>query len=163
MGQSRRHAEALTRLASATSPPSGSRSRQDGKARAGQGCDDVDVGLTVVIVDDHAGFRSFGRACLEADGFTVLGEAEDGASAVEACRRLDPDVVLLDVVLPDVDGFEVCDRLTEGRNARPAVVLTSSRPAASYTARLQASAARGFIPKEEICGEALRSLLRADG
>lgn len=121
------------------------------------------VGLTVVIVDDHAGFRSFGRACLEADGFRVLAEAGDGASAVEACKRLDPDVVLLDVVLPDCDGFEVCARLTEGGNQRPAVVLTSSRPAASYTARLQASTARGFVPKEEICGDALRALLGTDG
>ena len=114
---------------------------------------------TVVIVDDHATFRSFGRACLEADGFTVLAEAADGASAVETCKRLDPDIVLVDVVLPDFDGFEVCARLTQGGNLRPAVVLTSSRPAASYATQLQASTARGFVPKEEISGDAVRALL----
>jgi DNA-binding NarL/FixJ family response regulator len=120
------------------------------------------VGLTVVIVDDHAGFRSFARACLEADGFTVLAGAGDGASAVEVCKRFDPDVVLLDVVLPDCDGFEVCARLTEQSNTRPAVLLTSSRPAAAYMARLQTSTARGFVPKEAICGATLRALLEAD-
>jgi DNA-binding NarL/FixJ family response regulator len=143
-------------------PPAGPNPRGNTEARAGRGCDHGSVGLTIVIVDDHAGFRSFGRACLEADGFTVLAEAADGASAVEACQRFDPDVVLLDVVLPDFDGFEVCARLTERGNARPAVVLTSSRPAASYTARLQASTAQGFVPKEEICGDALRALLGTD-
>jgi DNA-binding NarL/FixJ family response regulator len=120
------------------------------------------VALTVVIVDDHQGFRSFARALLEADGFTVLGEAEDGATALAACKRLDPDVVLLDVVLPDEDGFGVCEHLaTPGAN-RPLVVLTSSRPASSYTAQLQASAARGFMPKEELSGELIRKMVWAD-
>jgi DNA-binding NarL/FixJ family response regulator len=129
--------------------------------RTGRGCEDGFVGLTVVIADDHAGFRSFGRARLEADGFTVLAEAADGASAIEACERLAPDVLLLDVVLPDLDGFEVCARLAAAGNVRPAVVLTSTRPAASYTARLRATMARGFVAKEEISGTAVRALLRA--
>lgn len=150
-------------MARRSAAPAGPRPRGDTRTRTRLGCDDGPVGLTVVIVDDHAGFRSFGRARLEADGFTVLAEAADGASAVEACASLDPDVVLLDVILPDLDGFEVCARLAAGGNERPAVVLTSTRPAGSYTARLRASTAKGFVPKDEICGDAVRALLKAGG
>lgn len=149
-------------MTSRTAPPAEPAPSDNREARTDRGCDHVHMALTLVIVDDHAGFRSLARACLEADGFTVLGEAEDGASAVDVCERLDPDVVLLDVVLPDLDGFEVCARLTRGRPRRPAVVLTSSRPAASYTTQLQTSTARGFVPKEEINGEALRALVKVD-
>ena len=66
---------------------------------------------------------------LEADGFTVIGEAEDGESALAAIESLRPDVVLLDIQLPDMDGFAVLDRLTS--NAPP-VVLVSSRDACDY-------------------------------
>ena len=141
-------------------PPAKPASAKDTEARTGRGCDDGGVVLTLVIVDDHAGFRSFGRARLEADGITVVGEAEDGASAVLLCDRLDPDVVLLDVDLPDFDGFEVCARLASGITGRPAVVLTSSRPAAAYTSQLQATTARGFLPKEEVSGDTIRALVR---
>jgi DNA-binding NarL/FixJ family response regulator len=121
----------------------------------------VCVVITVVIVDDHEGFRSFARALLEADGFTVLGEAEDGARALATCERLDPDVVLLDVVLPDHDGFVVCERLAGPGTGRPLVVLTSSRPASSYAAQLQESAALGFVPKEELSGGRIRGMVEA--
>ncbi|MFF4353048.1 response regulator transcription factor [Streptomyces sp. NPDC001530] len=109
-------------------------------------------------MDDHAGFRTFARALLEAEGFDVVGEAADGASAVFAAERLDPEIVLLDIVLPDLDGFEVCARLTERGRERPAVVLTSSRDATSYADRLNRSAARGFIPKDRLSGTALLAL-----
>ena len=81
---------------------------------------------TVLIVDDHQGFRAGARALLEADGFDVLGEAADGESAVEQARRLRPQVVLLDVQLPGIDGFAVAERLA-AEPAAPAVVLVSSR------------------------------------
>ena len=68
---------------------------------------------TVLIVDDHAGFRGFARRLLEADGFTVVGEAGDGNSALGGGRRSAPEIVLLDVVLPDIDGFAVAERLAE--------------------------------------------------
>ena len=90
-------------------------SRGDTRTRTRLDCDDDPVGLTVVIVDDHRGFGRSSRALLEAEGFTVLGEAADGASG-RGCARLDPDVVLLDVILPDLDGFEVCARLAAGGN-----------------------------------------------
>ena len=127
----------------------------------------VDVGLwedgpavlTVLIVDDHAGFRAQARRLLAATGFQVIGEAEDGASAVEAARRLRPGVVLLDVQLPDFDGFEVARRLADvGVDA--ATVLTSTRDSSAYRRRLAASPALGFIPKSELSGASLAALVR---
>ena len=73
---------------------------------------------TLVIIDDHAGFRAFARALLEAEGYDVVGEAADGVSGVELVCRLLPDVVLLDVVLPDLDGFAVSTRIAAQRLAR---------------------------------------------
>jgi DNA-binding NarL/FixJ family response regulator len=118
------------------------------------------VAATVLIVDDHAGFRSFARAVLEADGFDVVGEAADGASALALARALAPELVLLDVALPDMDGFAVCDALLQD-GVGPAVVLTSSRDVSSYRRRLERSPARGFIPKSELSGPGLSAL--ADG
>ncbi|MFE6174621.1 response regulator transcription factor [Streptomyces sp. NPDC056464] len=112
----------------------------------------------LLLVDDHAGFRSFARALLEAEGYSVVGEAADGASAIRGAERLAPEIVLLDVILPDLDGFEVCERIT-GKGARPiAVVLTSSRDPAAYRDRLARSSARGFIAKEDLTGAALAAL-----
>jgi DNA-binding NarL/FixJ family response regulator len=113
---------------------------------------------TVLIVDDHQGFRQGARAMLEADGFDVLGEAADGRGALEQARRLHPQVVLLDVQLPGLDGFAVAEELAATADA-PAVVLVSSRGAQAYRARLALTSARGFITKEELSGECLASLL----
>ena len=113
---------------------------------------------TVLIVDDHAGFRAGARALLEAEGFDVLGEAADGESAVEQARRLRPQVVLLDVQLPGIDGFAVAERLA-AEPAAPAVVLISSRGQGAFRGRLEEASARGFITKAEFSGECLSSLL----
>jgi DNA-binding NarL/FixJ family response regulator len=113
---------------------------------------------TVVIADDHPSFRASARAILEADGFEVVGEAEDGAGALAAVREHRPDVLLLDVQLPDLDGFAVCRELCEN-GARPAVVLVSSRDACDYGGLIEKSGARGFIPKAELSGEALSATL----
>jgi DNA-binding NarL/FixJ family response regulator len=120
--------------------------------------DTLDVG-TVLIVDDHPSFRATARAILEADGFEVVGEAEDGASALEAVHRLRPDVVLLDVQLPDMDGFTVATAL--GSNGyMPTIVLTSSRNAADFGPLVSECGARGFVPKAELSGAALHAVLR---
>jgi DNA-binding NarL/FixJ family response regulator len=112
----------------------------------------------MLIVDDHAAFRRQARALLERDGFTVIGEAIDGAAALAAVQAVRPEVVLLDIGLPDTDGFRVAERLASlGSSA--IVVLTSSRGADAYRTRLDASPAAGFIAKEDVSGRAIRDLI----
>ena len=118
----------------------------------------VHVRPTVLIVDDHPAFRSLARALLESEGFAVVGEAGNGAAAIAAVEALRPAVVLLDVQLPDIDGFEVAERLAEQPDA-PAVVLVSTRSAAAYGARLGTTSALGFIPKTSLSGAALTALV----
>jgi DNA-binding NarL/FixJ family response regulator len=113
---------------------------------------------SVLIVDDHAGFRLSARRILEADGYVVVGEAEDGRSAIAASRRLRPDIVLLDVNLPGLDGFEVARELTAEPGA-PAIVLTSSHDREDFGDSLPSSSAAGFVPKDELCGAAVAALV----
>lgn len=114
---------------------------------------------SVLIVDDHPSFRLSARRMLESEGYEVIGEAEDGAAALTAARELDPDLVLLDVQLPDLDGFEVAERLrAAGAGAR--VVLTSTREAADFGGRIDSSPVRGFVSKGELSGETIAALLR---
>ena len=113
---------------------------------------------TVLIVDDNQGFRDRARRWLEADGFSVVAEAGDGAGALEAVRLHRPGVVLLDVGLPDANGLDLAEQLT-GEPGGPAVVLTSTRDAADFGERVQACGARGFVPKAELSGRALAALL----
>lgn len=112
----------------------------------------------VLIVDDHPTFRSTARLLLESEGFDVVGEAPDGMSAIVAAGRLAPDLVLLDVNLPDLDGFDVASRITSIDGA-PAVVLTSSRDSSDFGPLVHRSGARGFIPKGELSGAAITQLL----
>jgi len=115
---------------------------------------------TILIVDDHAGFRLQARALLEADGFSVVGEAADGASGLLAVRSLRPDLLLLDIGLPDLEGFDIADQLALD-GPPPLVVLTSSRQASEYGPRLASSRVLGFIPKEDLSGSAIRALAQA--
>jgi DNA-binding NarL/FixJ family response regulator len=112
----------------------------------------------VLIVDDHVRFRATARRWLASGGFDVVGEAADGAGALEAAARLRPDVVLLDVQLPDIDGFEIAARLGSHEH-RPVVVLTSSRDAADFGGLVARSGALGFILKAELSGTRLATLL----
>ena len=112
----------------------------------------------VLIVDDHENFRSSARLLLEAEGYEVVGEAETGAAGLRAANELNPDVILLDVHLPDIDGFDVASRVATGE-AAPRVVITSSRDASDFGEALARSGALGFVPKSELSGEALRALL----
>ena len=113
----------------------------------------------VLIVDDHAGFRSMARRMLQDGGYDVVGEAGDGSSALLAARELQPDLVLLDVQLPDSDGCQIARSLSAGADP-PAVVLISSRDAADYGPRLNECGARGFLSKAVLSGAALDRLLR---
>ena len=121
-------------------------------------CDDPRMGRRVLIVDDHSSFRRLAARLVEAAGFCVVGEAVDGASALAAARRLRPDVVLLDVLLPDATGFEVAEALGAD-SSRPRVVLVSSRNASELEAALEQSSADGFITKSELTAATLAALV----
>ena len=88
----------------------------------------------------------------------MVGDVADGAQALEAAARLRPDVVLLDVQLPDSNGFEIAARLSSNSH-RPDIVLTSSRDAAEFGGLVERSSARGFIPKAKLSGKGLAALL----
>ena len=111
----------------------------------------------VLIVDDHPSFVAVARLLLEADGFEVVGVAADGESAIGETLRLSPDVVLLDIVLPDIDGFEVASRL-RAAGSPSMVILTSSREGSDFGSLIAESDARGFIGKPELSGDAVRAL-----
>jgi DNA-binding NarL/FixJ family response regulator len=112
---------------------------------------------TVLIVDDHAGFRLAARAILEADGYMVVAESATGCDALAAADRVRPALVLLDIGLPDIDGIKVAGLLTAADEDR-VVILTSSRDAEDYQPLLGGCGARGFIPKAELSGLAIAAL-----
>jgi DNA-binding NarL/FixJ family response regulator len=112
----------------------------------------------VLIVDDHPGFRAAARRLLELEGYVVVGEAEDGLTAVDAALALQPDVVLLDVQLPDIDGFDVCQQITAYAQ-HPTVIMTSSRDGSDFGPLVSTSGACGFVPKAELSGERVQELL----
>lgn len=114
---------------------------------------------TVLIVDDHPGFRSIATLLVRSAGYDVIGEAADGAEALAAAERLHPDVVLLDVELPDMTGFAVAERLA-ARADPPGVVLISGRRAADFGARLASATALGFVAKDDLSEQRLVELLR---
>jgi DNA-binding NarL/FixJ family response regulator len=113
---------------------------------------------TVLIVDDHPSFRTSARRVLEDAGYDVVGDAPDGASAIAAVKELRPKIVLLDIQLPDLDGFEVASRLAREREP-PVVVLTSSYEHSDFAELVTRCGARGFVPKAELSGPALAALM----
>ena len=116
--------------------------------------------LRVLIVDDHELFRHAARRVLLASGFDVVPDAVDGAGAIRLAAELVPDVVLLDIQLPDVDGFQVARELARGPRP-PMVVLVSSRSRSDYGGLVERSGVRGFIDKADLSGARLRQELGA--
>ncbi len=130
-----------------------------------QACLNASIGAVtrrVLIVDDHPGFRAQARVLLAAAGYEVVGEAADGESAVRVARDLSPDVVLLDVQLPDITGFDVV-QLVGGGTDPPAIILISSRDASDYGRRIERSGARGFISKADLSAHTLAAVLEGTG
>ena len=117
------------------------------------------MGKTVLIVDDHSGFRASARELLECEGYEVVGEAADAATAIAEARRLQPDIVLLDVQLPDFDGVRASHEIHGVNGSPPRVVLVSSRGASDMEGVLETCPACGFIPKSQLSGEAIRKLV----
>lgn len=115
---------------------------------------------TVLVVDDHDGFRQLARRLLDGMGFRVVGEAATGTEAMQESARLRPDIVLLDIQLPDIDGIEVAALLSAADDP-PLVILVSNREAADYGPRMKGSRARGFITKADLSPESLHALLTA--
>lgn len=120
-------------------------------------CETRLVARTVLVIDDHAGFRARVREMLEMSGYDVVGEAADGASAVAAAQRLRPDLVLLDVRLPDMNGFDVAGQITDRTAAL--VVMTSSHDVSAYRTRMRSTRALGFIAKGDLSGPSLAALI----
>lgn len=112
----------------------------------------------MLIVDDHAPFREAARALLSSGGYEVVGEAADVWTAVVAAREVSPDLVLVDVHLPGVDGFDVTRRLLS-EHPGLCVVLTSSRDATSIAPRLPDSGAVGFLSKVDLSAVTLTALV----
>jgi DNA-binding NarL/FixJ family response regulator len=121
-------------------------------------CDHQPMARTVLIVDDHAPFGAAARALLQLEGFEIVGEAANALSALEAVGQLRPNVVVLGIQLPDLDGFEVARRLAQAGDP-PVIVLVSSRDSSAYRRRLADGPARGFIPKGNLSGAAVAALV----
>jgi len=113
---------------------------------------------SVVIIDDNAAFRAAARQLLERCGFVVVAEAGDGASGLREAKERCPDLAVVDVQLPDSDGFEIAERLCE-LEAAPRVILVSSLDGADFGALVAGSPALGFIPKAELSAPAIEALL----
>ncbi len=146
------------------SPPSGLTPRREQRrfracpvATGASVCDDLYVKASVLIVDDHPAFRASARSLLEGEGYEVVAETDSGESAVELALELVPDLVLLDVALPDLSGLEVAERLAQCRSK---VVLVSSRDPRDFGARFRRTSAVGFIPKDDLSPETLKELLK---
>lgn len=115
--------------------------------------------LRVLLVDDDERFRANARRALVAEGIDVVAEVGEGLSVVAATAKWRPDVVLLDIGLPDIDGLEVARRLRR-EQADAVVILISTRDAA-YGQRVAAGLAAGFLPKDELSLRAILELASA--
>jgi CheY-like chemotaxis protein len=116
----------------------------------------------VLIVDDNNAFRAAARQLLERAGFIVVAEAQNGNGAIPEAKTHRPDLAIVDLQLPDVDGFEVAERLV-GLDSAPQVILTSSLDGSDFGALIASSPALGFITKSDLSARAIEALLASAG
>ena len=116
--------------------------------------------MRVLVVDDSPSFRGLAKQLLARAGFAVVGEAADAETALRETERLQPDALLLDIVLPDHSGLDVAQELALSRN-RPRVVLTSSRGRSDFGDSFEWPPGCSFLPKHELTVARLRDALRA--
>ena len=128
----------------------------------GAGWHDQQMDHRVLIVDDNGAFRAAARQLLERAGFSVVAEAGSGAGGVEEAKAHSPDVAIVDVQLPDFDGFEVAERLSR-LDVPPRVILTSSLDDADFGTLVAGSSALGFVPKAELSASLVGALLARTG
>jgi two-component system response regulator EvgA len=114
--------------------------------------------LRVLIIDDHALFRAAARELLERRGFAVVAEADSATSGLRTAEHIAPDAVLLDIGLPDGNGFDLCHALTQ-RNPELAVLLVSANEPHDHRERARECGARGFLLKSRLASEDLHRLL----
>jgi two-component system nitrate/nitrite response regulator NarL len=114
------------------------------------------VALSCLIVDDNASFLDAARVLLEREGMSVVGTSSTAAEALAQAKELEPDVVLVDVVLGNENGFDLARRLDEG--SWP-VVMISTHAKADVEDLVAESPAAGFLPKSELSASAIRRIL----
>ncbi len=116
--------------------------------------------ITVLLIDDDPGFRLLARRALAGTQLVVVGEADTAAGGARAARELKPDVMLVDVGLPDGDGIALAHELS-ALPWSPRIVLTSVDPDAATAEVVQSSGAVGFVPKHDLPGRGLELLHNA--
>ncbi|HVM68937.1 MAG TPA: response regulator transcription factor [Gaiellaceae bacterium] len=119
--------------------------------------------IRVLIADDHRLFAEALQAILDAEeALEVVGIADDGAQAVERARELRPDVVLLDISMPVLDGFAAAERICALPDP-PAILMLTGSSSTQDVDRARRAGARGYVTKDEIAATLLDSILRAAG
>jgi DNA-binding NarL/FixJ family response regulator len=114
--------------------------------------------VRVMLVDDHASFRATARWLLESEGYEVVAEAASGEIALDLVVAAEPELVLLDIGLPGIDGFQVCSAI-RARLPRARIVLISSRELCDLgPERVFACGAAGFVPKADLSHAALDAI-----
>jgi CheY-like chemotaxis protein len=120
--------------------------------------DNPPMSKSILIIDDNAGFRASARRALEEEGYLVLAEAADGGAGIETALEMRPDIAIVDIQLPGIDGFEVARQISQAASP-PAIVLVSSRDRADFGSLVEDSPARGFVAKAELSSKALAELI----
>ncbi|MDA2978951.1 MAG: response regulator transcription factor [Actinomycetota bacterium] len=118
----------------------------------------TDPNIRVLIVDDQAPFREASRMVVEmTDGFSVCGEAMSGLEAIELIEELQPDLILMDVQMPGIDGIETTRRIRAMTGAPPVVVM-STHESGDYTESAIAAGAIAFLPKSQFGFDTLEEM-----